>query len=598
MKALGKINLTAMLGSTFMHRIEVTLPVGAMGLALDQLSGNVVTRVKPLSPSDMVGIVPQCYLQEVNGIDTTTMDYKETVKLLQKANDNISQPVRLTIKSTALLEAKPENLADEKIDGIVPETPLQQRIPAKNEFEVKLRHVTREDLTLIKSGSDFIIKSVKKDSVAFKKGIHVMDEIVGVNGCTVVGHQLLGVLDAIYGEGSAESKKVSLRLRHHGEKFPPIRNKCGAHEYDVTYEEFPFGLEFDSPPTNAAQGTLVTLVEEESFSQENDVKKGHDLIGIDGQNVWHQPWNIVKHVLSNAKYPIVLRFRKPHFPKLISGVTSKNGVSRYTLKQDPLGFDCTDTRRVLENGKVSFTSKVSHLKPGAEASALGMKEGDYIIGINAFDVMSSGHDAVMKCLVTSDRPMVLTMYRGLLDVYDGGADSLLKKEKKLKSDMEKNKYRKNVMLIFADGPLGLNMESEEEQYCTITSIQKKSQASVLGVKKDDRIVKVGEIDIEENEMAFDTVLEALQLSERPVKIVFSRLLEKNKTKEGRKQMKLEKNQAKEKLREKEKKEKKEKEEQEKQMEEKVKQMEKIEKEFIVEQGPLGKQREDALHREH
>tara|TARA_B100000780_G_C20968721_1_gene386754 strand:+ start:120 stop:737 length:618 start_codon:yes stop_codon:yes gene_type:complete len=201
-----------------------------------------------------------------------------------------------------------------------------------------------------------------------------------------------GIMDAIYGEGSATSKKVSLRLRHHSEKFPNIRSKRGKYEYDIKFEEFPFGLEFEAPPIGV-QGTLVTEVEKQSFSAKKGVKKGHDLIGVDGQNVWHQPWSIVKHVLSNANYPISLRFRKPYFSKLSKNTESKIGVSRYTLKQPPLGMEFIDNKRVLEDGKESFTSSVSLLKKKSEAKSIGIQVRDYLIGVNEFDVMNSGHDA-------------------------------------------------------------------------------------------------------------------------------------------------------------------------------------------------------------
>ena len=166
-----------MLGG-IVHRIEVTLPEGPMGLALDRLSGNVITRVKEDSPSDMVGIVSGCMLQEINGADTTVLNYEETLTALREA----SKPVKLTLKTKVLLEAKPE----ENVEGLPPTTLLQSKIPGKNEFEVKMRGITRDQMFVIKSGNDFIVKEVMKEGLPEKKGIHPMDEIVGINGMNCV----------------------------------------------------------------------------------------------------------------------------------------------------------------------------------------------------------------------------------------------------------------------------------------------------------------------------------------------------------------------------------------------------------------------------
>ena len=107
MRALNKIALTGGM-NTFMHRIELELPSGILGFALDSLSGNVITRVKPGSAADMVGISPGVMLVEVNGQDVTSYDYKETISFVKKAE----RPLRLTVKSKTLLEAKEEENED------------------------------------------------------------------------------------------------------------------------------------------------------------------------------------------------------------------------------------------------------------------------------------------------------------------------------------------------------------------------------------------------------------------------------------------------------------------------------------------------------
>ena len=63
----------------------------------------------------------------------------------------------------------------------------------------------------------------------------------------------------------------------------------------------------------------------------------------------------------------------------------------------------------------------------------------------------------MKLLITSDRPLILTMYRGLLEFYDGGIKI---NKKKLLAEGP----RKNIKVTFGEGPLGLNMEMLNDQY--------------------------------------------------------------------------------------------------------------------------------------
>jgi hypothetical protein len=174
--------------NSFWHRIEVLLPEGPMGLALDAMTGNVITRtlffrisflcssyfffsvlshksfllkcyfytaktgVKEKSPSDMVGITSGCLLTEINGLDLSELDYKGTIKALKDA----TKPVTLTLKSKQLLEAKIE----EHQVSRAPTKPLTNERPASNEFEVKLRNTSKKDMVVIKSGSDFIIKMV------------------------------------------------------------------------------------------------------------------------------------------------------------------------------------------------------------------------------------------------------------------------------------------------------------------------------------------------------------------------------------------------------------------------------------------------------
>jgi hypothetical protein len=173
--------------NSFWHHIEVLLPEGPMGLALDAMTGNVITRtlffrvsflcssyfffpsshtslfflcyfytaktgVKEKSPSDMVGITSGCLLTEINGLDLSELDYKGTIKALKDA----TKPVTLTLKSKQLLEAKIE----ENQVSRAPTKPLTNERPASNEFEVKLRNTSKKDMVVIKSGSDFIIKMV------------------------------------------------------------------------------------------------------------------------------------------------------------------------------------------------------------------------------------------------------------------------------------------------------------------------------------------------------------------------------------------------------------------------------------------------------
>ncbi len=52
---------------------------------------------------------------------------------------------------------------------------------------------------------------MKKDSLPDRKGIHPMDEIVGIDGFDCVGGQVRGCMEAIF----SETRKVMLRLRHH-----------------------------------------------------------------------------------------------------------------------------------------------------------------------------------------------------------------------------------------------------------------------------------------------------------------------------------------------------------------------------------------------
>lgn len=107
MRALNKIALTGGM-NTFMHRIELELPPGPLGFALDSLSGNVITRVKPGSAADMLGISPGVMLVEVDDQDVTSLNFKETISVLKKAK----RPLKLVVKSKTLLEAKEEENED------------------------------------------------------------------------------------------------------------------------------------------------------------------------------------------------------------------------------------------------------------------------------------------------------------------------------------------------------------------------------------------------------------------------------------------------------------------------------------------------------
>ena len=94
------------------------------------------------------------------------------------ALQSATKPVTLTLKSKNLLEAKIE----ENELSRPPNKPIATERPSASEFEVKLRNTKKEDMFVIKSGSDFIVRSVRKGSLPDRKGIHPMDEIVGIDG--------------------------------------------------------------------------------------------------------------------------------------------------------------------------------------------------------------------------------------------------------------------------------------------------------------------------------------------------------------------------------------------------------------------------------
>ena len=503
MRALNKIALTSAL-STFMHRIEVTLPEGASGFALDSMSGNVITRVKDKSPADMVGIVSGCMLQEINGVDTTVMTYEDTIQTLRSAE----KPLTLTLKSKTLLEAKLESG-----EGIPPSKLLASERPQPGEFEIKLRNTTQEDLHVIKSGNDFVINQVKADTMAAKKGVHVYDEIIGINGMECVGHQVRGFMDTLYGEGGTgdpnRTRKVALRLRHHGEKFPKIRKSCGPKEFDLEYKEFPFGLEFSNSPI-LPQYSFVTKSEKGSFSDLNNVKKGDDLIGVDGQNVYHQSWNVVKHVIANARYPMILRFRKMKFSDLPDNIDHNLLVMKFNLAPGPSG--CNIEEHVNVHGHKG--SRIISFAPDSQAAERGVQVGDFVVGINNYDVSNASHDSLMKCFVTTPKPMVLRVFRGDIDLFRSNAPSSY-------GGAEEGS-RFNVVLEFGEGPLGLSMEEVQKKYCEVTDVKKQGQGHLLGVLKTDRIIQVGGQTIPESANAFSLVLDTLQSVTRPVVLVLSR----------------------------------------------------------------------------
>ncbi len=380
-----------------MHRIEVTLPDTKLGLALDSMTGNVVTRVRGGGAADMVGITAGVMLAEVNAEDVTELSYKETIDILKAA----PRPLRLTVKSSDLLVAKLEDA-----EAIAPGKALESDRPGKNEFEVRLRNTSKSEIEIVKSGDDFIVRSVDKHSNAFKKGIHAKDEIIGVNGFDVVGHQLRGTLDSIFG------KKALLRLRHHAEKFPPIKQAPDApYERDIEFAEFPFGLELDNPPVGQ-MGAFVWKVNKKSFEHEQEIKKGDDLVGVDHQNVWHQPWSLVKHVVANAQYPCVLRFRRLHFPPLPEDMPE--GALEVEIVKGSVGMDLVEDEGCATRPLPTVIKKV---KKKSQADTAGLKAGDHILGMGLFDLVDAQHADVMRLMASMPRPFDLRILRGDIDAY-------------------------------------------------------------------------------------------------------------------------------------------------------------------------------------
>lgn len=308
----------------------------------------------------------------------------------------------------------------------IPAIPLNEKLnsdrAAQNEYEVKLRNVKREQMKIVRSGPDFIVHSVDEKSSIFSKGVHVGDEIIGVNGYKIKGHQVKGAFEAIY------AKKVLLRLRHHAEKFPKLRGAPHSSngEYDVEFKEFPFGLELDNPPFGS-KGAFIWKVDKGSYEFNAGVLKGDTLIGISGQNVSRTSWNIIKHVISNCTYPATLRFIRPKFPRYVRDSKKLPKIASGNVFEAELGKGAIGVE--LEEDRDTITapsSKLVRLKKDGQAVHAGFQNGDHVIGMLPMfgprnlvggDMTTAKHQDIMKVLVSIPRPFKLRIFRGDLDDY-------------------------------------------------------------------------------------------------------------------------------------------------------------------------------------
>ena len=192
--------------------------------------------------------------------------------------------------------------------------------------------------------------------------------------------------------------------------------------------------------------------------------KGHDLIGVGGQNVWHQPWNLVQHIIANANYPSIMRFRKPHYPTILPSMTNHVEVHTVTVSQKGSLGMTLDERLETRGINSKHASRVTDVVEGGQAETIGIKHEDYIIGINTFDVSLATHEAIMKLLVTTTRPFTITVFRGEIDEYRANPTGQVK---------EPDRF--NVPIVFDEGKLGLQMAEEDKRWCSVQDVNKDSQ---------------------------------------------------------------------------------------------------------------------------
>jgi hypothetical protein len=222
-------------------------------------------------------------------------------------------------------------------------------------------------------------------------------------------------------------------------------------------------LEFNTPPVGVL-GSFVWKVQKKSFSETSNVAKGHDLIGVGGQNVWHQPWNLVQHIIANANYPSIMRFRKPHYPTILPSMTNHVEVHTVTVSQKGSLGMTLDERLGTRGINSKHASRVTDVVKGGQAETIGIKHEDYIIGINTFDVSLATHEAIMKLLVTTTRPFTIAVFRGEIDEYRANPTGQVK---------EPDRF--NVPIVFDEGKLGLQMAEEDKRWCSVQGVNKDSQ---------------------------------------------------------------------------------------------------------------------------
>jgi C-terminal processing protease CtpA/Prc len=199
---------------------------------------------------------------------------------------------------------------------------------------------------------------------------------------------------------------------------------------------------------------------------------------------------------------------------------------------------------ILQQGALGMTlhevdnlhCEVNTVKPGGQASKLGIQAGDRIVEIHDEEIPESAtaFDTAMSYLRSDQRPIRILVFRDSdYEVDHNGRtpeqvaeQGLRSVDDALKGDAtspaaggDNDEY---VKITIGPGSLGMELEEIDEEACGVKSISPDGQGAKLGFHVGDEFVSIGDHDIPNDDTAYSIVMTYLQTLPRPVVIVMYR----------------------------------------------------------------------------